>query len=65
MTSCYTNSPNQPMCNLTDVMLSKYYPGARLTVLMIHPANFTISPFHFVSNLFIKINKSYYNFQMT
>jgi hypothetical protein len=41
MTSCCTNSPNQPMCNLTDVMLSKYYPGARLTVLMIIPANFT------------------------
>jgi hypothetical protein len=53
------------MCNLTDVMLSKYYPGARLTVLMIIPANFTISPFYFVSYLFIKINKSYYNFHMT
>jgi hypothetical protein len=36
MTSCCTNSPNQPMCNLTDVMLSKYYPGARITVLMVH-----------------------------
>ena len=40
---------NQPICYLLDHMLAKYYPGARLTILMIHPANFTCSPFHFVS----------------
>jgi hypothetical protein len=42
-------SPNLPICYLMDCILVKYHPGARITILLIHPANFTVSPFHFVS----------------
>lgn len=54
MISCCCNSPNLPMCYLLDCIMAKYHPGSRITILLIHPANFTVSPFHFVSYNFFK-----------
>ena len=48
MISCCCNSPNLPTCYLWDCILAKYHPGSRITILLIHPANFTVSPFDFV-----------------
>jgi|688.fasta_scaffold500727_1 hypothetical protein len=49
MINTWAGSENQPIGYLMDNMLAKFYPEARITILMIHPANFTCSPFHFVS----------------
>jgi hypothetical protein len=57
MISCCCNSPNLPMCYLLDCILGKYHPGSRITILLINPANFTVSQFHFVSYNFFKKKK--------
>lgn len=38
--------PNLPTSNLLDCISVKYHPGARITILLFHSANFTFSPFH-------------------
>ena len=44
-----TGSENLSIGYLMNNMLTKFYPGVRIKILTIHPANFTCSPFHFVS----------------